>query len=147
MSGPTWVMLQCSSCDRFSGARKGQKSMICSHCGDRERLSVIQEFSNSSSLSQAISLENTPPEIREELEKALSRKSNQISSPETTDPVSMIQSFTSDEGIIDVDGIITELISSGLSENDSKAQLTEWVQQSEIEGMVIRLPTGELKLL
>ncbi|MEC9119454.1 MAG: hypothetical protein VX854_07965, partial [Candidatus Thermoplasmatota archaeon] len=62
-------------------------------------------------------------------------------------PVSMIQSFTSDEGIIDVDGIITELISSGLSENDSKAQVTEWLQQSEIEGMVIRLPTGELKLL
>ncbi|MEC9119063.1 MAG: hypothetical protein VX854_05960 [Candidatus Thermoplasmatota archaeon] len=147
MSGPTWVMLQCSSCDRFSGARKGQKSMICSHCGDRERLSVIQEFSNSSSLSQAISLENTPPEIRKELEKALSRKSKQISSPEITDPVSMIQSFTSDEGIIDVDGIISELISSGLSQNDSKARVTEWVEQSEIEGMVIRLPSGELILL
>ena len=68
MSGPTWVMFQCSSCDRFSGARKGQKSMMCSHCGDRERLSVIREFSNSSSLSQAISLENTPPEIRKELD-------------------------------------------------------------------------------
>ena len=53
--------------------------MVCGHCGATEGLSVIQEFSNSSSLSQAISLENTPPEIRKELEKALSRKSNKIS--------------------------------------------------------------------
>ena len=147
MSGPTWVMFRCSSCEKFSGARKGQKSMVCGHCGDREGLSVVQEFSNSSSLSQAISLENTPPEIRKELEKALSRKSSKISTFEISNPVSMIQSFSDDEGIIDVDGIIGELISSGLSEHDSKEQVSEWIQQSEIEGMVIRLPSGKSMLL
>ena len=147
MSGTTWVMFRCNSCQKFSGARKGQKSMVCGHCGSREGLSVIQEFSNSSSLSQAISLENTPPEIRKELEKALSQKSNKISTFEPTNPVSMIRSFANDQGIIDVAGIIVELISSGLSENDSKEQVSEWMQQSEIEGMVIRLPSGELMLL
>ena len=108
---------------------------------------MIQEFSNSSSLSQAISLENTPPEIRKELEKALSRKSNKISTSEPLNPVSMIQSFANEQGIIDVNGIIVELISSGFTENHSKEQVSEWIQQSEIEGMVIRLPSGELMLL
>ena len=108
---------------------------------------MVQEFSNSSSLSQAISLENTPPEIRKELDKALSRKSNKISISEPMNPVSMIQSFANEQGIIDVNGIIVELISSGLTENDSKEQVSEWMQQSEIEGMVIRLPSGELMLL
>ena len=147
MSGPTWVMFQCSSCQRFSGARKGQKSMVCGHCGATEGLSVVQEFSNSSSLSQAISLENTPPEIRKELDKAFSRKSNKISISEPMNPVSMIQSFANEQGIIDVNGIIVELISTGFTENDSKEQVSEWIQQSEIEGMVIRLPSDELMLL
>ena len=147
MSGPTWVMFQCSSCKRFSGARKGQKSMICGHCGAGKKLSVIEEFSDSSSLYEAISLENTPPEIRKELERALSRKSNQIPSHNIANPVSMIQSFASDEGIIDVHGMIAELVSSGLSENVSKVQVNEWIQQSEIEGMVVRLSSGELRLL
>ena len=147
MSGPTWVMFRCSSCEKFSGARKGQKSMICGHCGARDGLSVIQEFTNSSSLSQAISLENTPPEIREELENALRRKSDKISSTEISNPVSMIQSYSDREGIIDIDGMTSKLISSGLSEHDSKAQVSEWIQQSEIEGMVIRLPSGRLMLL
>ena len=59
----------------------------------------------------------------------------------------MIQSFANEQGIIDVNGIIVELISSGFTENDSKEQVSEWIQQSEIEGMVIRLPSGELMLL
>ena len=121
--------------------------MICGHCGAKDGLSVIQEFTDSSSLSQAISLENTPPEIREELENALRRKSNKISSTEISNPVSMIQSYSDREGIIDVDGMTSKLISSGLSEHDSEAQVSEWIQQSEIEGMVIRLPSGKLMLL
>ncbi len=149
MADPSWVMFRCNVCQRFSGARKGQKSMVCGHCGATDGFSVVQEFSNSHALSQAIALENTPAEIRKELELALSSKPDPLSSPDTKskDPASMLQSFADEQGIIDIDGLTDELSSSGLSEQHCNTLVNEWLHQSEIEGMVIRIPSGEYRLL
>ena len=147
MAGQSWVMFRCSGCGRFSGARKGQKNMSCSHCGVREGFSVVKEFTSSSDLSQAIALENTPPEIRKELEKALKKKPESFSESKSKDPVSLIRSFSNHKGIINIDGLVEELGSSGYSLQESRTLVSEWLEQSEIEGMVIRLSSGEYRLL
>ncbi len=123
--------------------------MVCGHCGSRENLSVVQEFSSSISLSQAISLENTPAEIRKELERALSGKPDPLSNSESksVNPVFLIQKFANEKGIIDVNGIIENLVLTGLSAQQSESQVSDWLHQSEIEGMVIRLSSGEFRLL
>ena len=149
MAGQSWVMFRCNACRRFSGARKGQKNMSCSHCGVTEGFSIVKEFTTSSELSQAIAMENTPPEIRKELEKALKKKPESFSFSESKskDPVSLIRSFSSNQGIINIEGLIEELGSSGYSLQESRALVNEWLEQSEIEGMVIRLASGEYRLL
>lgn len=149
MAGQSWVMFRCNACGRFSGSRKGQKNISCSHCGVTEGFSVVKEFTSSSELSQAIAMENTPPEIRKELEKALKKKPESFSYSESKskDPVSLIKSFSNDQGIINIEGLIEELGSSGYSLQESRTLVNEWLEQSEIEGMVIRLASGEYRLL
>ena len=145
MSGPRWVMFRCESCHRFSGAKKGQKSMVCGHCGSREGLSIVQEFNDSQIMANAVGMQNTPPEIRKELEKILSGKRDPFSNPisHSFDPLELIQSATDENGIIDVDSLILKSNSYDVP----RSVVLEWLEKSEIEGMVLRLPSGKFRLL
>jgi len=145
MSEPRWVMFRCESCVRFSGAKKGQKSMVCGHCGSRERLSIVQEFNDSQSMANAVSMENTPPEIRNELESILKGKRDMFSNPisRPVDPLELIQSATDENGMIDVESLIIKSNTFDVP----RSIVLEWLEQSEIEGMVLRLPSGKFRLL
>jgi hypothetical protein len=149
MSDAKWVMFRCRSCNRCSGARKGQKTMTCSHCGVTDNYSIVKEFDNSQLMSQEIQIENTPIEIRAEIENALSVRPDPFSpkSVETLDPLFLFTSTADKNGIIDVDELVEKLNSYGLSFNESKNQLEQWIMQSEIEGMIIRLSSEKLQLL
>lgn len=145
MSGATWVMFRCDSCSRFSGARKGQKSMVCGHCGSNERLKVIREFNDPRKMAEAVSLENTPPEIRKELEKAMSQNRNKMvfNPSKPVNPIELIKESSDDEGVIDMEQLIQKSSSFGFE----KSTVIEWIEQSEIEGMILRMSSGKYRLL
>ncbi len=145
MSGATWVMFRCDSCNRFSGARKGQKSMVCGHCGSNERLHVIREFIDPGKMAEAVSFENTPTEIRKELEKVMSqnRKKIAFNPSKSVNPIELIRTSADDDGIIDLELLIEKSSTFGVE----KSTVIEWIEQSEIEGMILRMSSGKYRLL
>ena len=145
MSGATWVMFRCGSCNRFSGARKGQKSMVCGHCGSNDRLNVIREFNDSRKMAEAVGLENTPAEIRKELDKAMSQNRNKMAfnPSKSVDPIELIKESADDDGVIDMELLIQKSSSFGVE----KTTVIEWIEQSEIEGMILRMTSGKYRLL
>ena len=90
-------------------------------------------------------MENTPPEIRNELESILKGKRDMFSNPipRPVDPLELIQSATDENGMIDVESLIIKSNTFDVP----RSIVLEWLEQSEIEGMVLRLPSGKFRLL
>ena len=145
MADQRWDMLRCDSCGRASGGRSGQRSIACRHCGSTS-LTIAQSFDNAGKMAQAVSSANLPPEIRKEVEDALSRRPELNPSSGSSirpNPVRMIQSAAKDDGSIDMDLLVREAVKVGVDEDEVK----RWIETSEIEGALIREGPGEYRLL
>tara|TARA_B100000965_G_scaffold274008_1_gene232031 strand:- start:25 stop:318 length:294 start_codon:yes stop_codon:yes gene_type:complete len=97
-------------------------------------------------MAQAVSSANLPPEIRKEVEDALSRRPELNPSNGSSirpNPVRMIQSAAKDDGSIDIDLLVREAVKVGVDEDEVK----RWIEMSEIEGALIREGPGEYRLL
>jgi len=96
-------------------------------------------------MAEAVSLENTPPEIRKELEKAMSQNRNKMAfnPSKSVDPIELIRASSDDEGVIDMELLIQKSSSFGVE----KSTVIEWIEQSEIEGMILRMTSGKYRLL
>ena len=96
-------------------------------------------------MAEAVSFENTPPEIRKELEKAMSQNRNKIvfNPSKTVNPIELIRESSDDEGVIDMEQLIQKSSTFGFD----KSTVIEWIEQSEIEGMILRMSSGKYRLL
>tara|TARA_X000001036_G_scaffold237436_3_gene221510 strand:- start:1330 stop:1623 length:294 start_codon:yes stop_codon:yes gene_type:complete len=97
-------------------------------------------------MAQAVSSANLPPEIRKEVEDALSRRPELNPSNGGAirpNPVRMIQSAAKDDGSIDMELLVREAVKVGVDEDEVK----RWIEVSEIEGALIREGPGEYRLL
>ena len=140
-----WDMLRCGTCGRASGGRSGQRNITCRHCGSSSMV-VIQSFDDAGKMANAVSSANLPPEIRKELEDALSRRPefNPPNGGSTQpNPVKMIQSAAREDGLIDMEALIREANKVDVEEDE----VNRWIEKSEIEGAIIREGTGEYRLL
>ncbi len=119
--------------------------MVCGHCGSNDRLNVIREFNDSRKMAEAVGLENTPAEIRKELEKAMSQNRNKMAfnPSKSVDPIELIKESADDDGVIDMELLIQKSSSFGVE----KTTVIEWIEQSEIEGMILRMTSGKYRLL
>jgi len=145
MGDQRWDMLRCDSCGRASGGRSGQRSIACRHCGSSS-LTIAQSFDNAGQMAQAVSSANLPPEIRKEVEDALSRRPELNPSNGGAirpNPVRIIQSAAKDDGSIDMELLVREAVKVGVDEDEVK----RWIEVSEIEGALIREGPGEYRLL
>ena len=145
MGNPRWDMLRCGNCGRASGGRSGQRSIACRHCGSPS-LTIVQSFDDAVKMAHAVSSANLPPEIRKELEHALSRRPDlnpRNGGSTQPNPVKMIQSAAREGGLIDMKALIREAKKVGVEEDE----VNRWIEMSEIEGALIREGPEEYRLL
>ena len=103
MSGP-WKVFKCSACEMCFGAKS--LSHNCPHCGQRtnKATQVIDSADNPSDLRIKVIIANTPPELRESLEKQLKKSEILI---DTTSNFSSVKGLNVLRNSIDGEGKLT----------------------------------------
>ena len=135
--GLDWCLVQCK-CGHSFGHRKGAKAK-CTICGSDE-VTIVQQFSDSRSLANAVSDANLPKELAKELSSRLESKSA-IEKKRKQGPVSIrerirvtLRSATDEGGIIRVSAIRTELESAGIDAESWESI----IGGAELEGILVR---------
>ena len=65
---PAWVVWMCSTCGHAYGRSRKSQDARCPHCNQTDRKSM-SSHEDAAEAKKAISLLNTPPEIRNQLEE------------------------------------------------------------------------------
>ena len=103
---PPWLVLLCQSCDRAFGKPNGSKDLRCPHCnhGDSK---VLSRHMNASEASNAVSVANVPPEIRDQLSSWLDEQEQvtSMSDSGSIDGRSILSQATDENGFITIDSL------------------------------------------
>ena len=112
---PPWLVLLCQSCERAFGKPSGSKDLRCPHCNHSES-KVLSRHMNASEASNAVSVANVPPEIREQLSTWLDQQ--EVASPTlnqgAVDGHSILAKATDDNGIVTIESLKIALSQSNL---------------------------------
>ena len=102
-----WVVWLCSVCEHAYGRSKKSKDSRCPHCNQTER-SVMSSHSDASEARKAISLLNTPPEIRDQLQHWVEKNESMDFRPmksKNVDGNSVLDLAENDEGFVTLDAL------------------------------------------
>ena len=103
---PPWLVLLCQSCDRAFGKPNGSKDLRCPHCnhGDSK---VLSRHMNASEASNAVSVANVPPEIRDQLSSWLDEQEQvtSMSDSGSIDGRSILSQAADENGFITIDSL------------------------------------------
>lgn len=97
----------CSVCEHAYGRSKKSKDSRCPHCNQTER-SVMSSHSDASEARKAISLLNTPPEIRDQLQHWIKKNESMDFRPmksKNVDGNSVLDLAENDEGFVTLDAL------------------------------------------
>ena len=101
-----WLVLLCQSCDRAFGKPNGSKDLRCPHCnhGDSK---VLSRHMNASEASNAVSVANVPPEIRDQLSSWLDEQEQvtSMSDSGSIDGRSILSQAADENGFITIDSL------------------------------------------
>ena len=103
---PSWLVLLCQSCQRAFGKPRGSKDLRCPHCNHAES-KILSRHMNASEASNAVSVANVPPEIREQLSTWLDQQeeASPTSNQGPVDGDSILSKATDVNGIVTVESI------------------------------------------
>ena len=134
--GLDWYLVRCK-CGHSFGHKKGNNAK-CTICGSNE-VTVVQQFSDSRSLANAVSDANLPKELAKELSSRLEFKSA-IEEKRKQGPVSIRErisvtwrSATDEQGVLRINAI-RELDSAGLDAESWESI----IGGAELEGILVR---------
>ena len=103
---PPWLVLLCQSCERAFGKPSGSKNLRCPHCnhGDSK---VLSRHMNASEASNAVSVANVPPEIRDQLSSWLDEQEQvtSMSDSGSIDGRSILSQAADENGLITIDSL------------------------------------------
>ena len=131
-----WLVVRCAACQRCSGQRR--QGGRCPHCGAALSASseVVKECDSSTSLHLEVALANTPEELREELRRRLTENDE----PSSDQPVSLRAVLKELRNLAEADGGIgIGIVRSHLEKREIDASPEGFMEQAELEGLVLRL--------
>ena len=131
-----WLVVRCAACQRCSGQRR--QGGRCPHCGAALSASseVGKECDSSTSLHLEVALANTPEELREELRRRLTVNDE----PSSDQPVSLRAVLKELRNLAEADGGIgIGIVRSHLEKREIDASPEGFMEQAELEGLVLRL--------
>lgn len=140
MSEQRWLVLRCPSCRQCSGHRR--QGGRCPHCGGVIDVGaeVVKECSSSSMLHLEVAVANTPPELRDELRSRLLRSGTFKDEPQDISPRSLLRELRTSAS---EEGIITRVqVQSLLEKRLVEIPPDAFMEQAEVEGMVVRVDDG-----
>ena len=130
-----WLVLQCESCGRAFGRQSTSKSIVCPHCNHTDA-KILSRHLNASDASDAVSLANVPPEIRDQLSNWMNQQSqvNHSNSVSPSDGSSILTSAENEDGIITLESLRKALFSAGF---DIDAE--GFAERASAEGELMRV--------
>ena len=110
-----WLVLQCESCNRTFGRQSTGKSLACPHCNHADA-KVLSRHHSAGEASKAVSVANTPPEIREQLSTWMNQQSNSTHSTEKSpiDGDNILSKSEDEEGYVTLESLRKVLVSSNI---------------------------------
>ncbi|MDP6703739.1 MAG: hypothetical protein QF760_04380 [Candidatus Thalassarchaeaceae archaeon] len=133
----TWILVRCI-CGNSFGSRKASFSS-CPRCGSSKG-KTQKEFESSERLAEAVAASNLPTQIKQEVEtRVASEESRRAAVQEKTrgGPEAIrriMRQSTSDDGILTLEGLSTELEKEGCVEPSAE----QVIGQAEMEGILVR---------
>ena len=133
----TWILVRCI-CGNSFGSRKASFSS-CPRCGSSKG-KTQKEFESSERLAEAVAASNLPTQIKQEVEtRVASEESRRAAVQEKTrgGPEAIrriMRQSTSDDGILTLEGLSTELEKEGYVEPSAE----QVIGQAEMEGILVR---------
>lgn len=118
----SWVVWKCSICGHAYGRSRKSKDSRCPHCNQIER-AIISNHEDAAEARKAISVLNTPPEIREQLEEWIEKKENHDFRPtksQNVDGETVLDMAESEDGIVNLKSLQEALdsLQSAISAED-----------------------------
>ena len=118
----SWVVWMCSICEHAYGRSRNSKDSRCPHCNQTER-NALSNHVDAINAKKAISLLNTPPEIRDQLEKWVEKNEHLDFRPiksQNVDGNKVLEMAVNEDGIVSIESIQTILNSlrSAISAED-----------------------------
>lgn len=133
-----WLVVRCSACQRCSGQRR--QGGRCPHCGMALSSSceVVKECHSSADLHMEVALANTPEELRDELRQRMTA----LPKSDSAQPVSLRAILTELRNLSEDDGSLgLEVVRLHLKKRAMDASPEAFMEQAELEGLVLRLAT------
>ena len=132
-----WLVLQCESCGRAFGRQSTSKSIVCPHCNHADA-KILSRHLNATDASNAVSLANVPPEIRDQLSTLMNQQTQPFHSNSDNPPdgTSILVAAENKDGIITLESLRKALFSAGY---DIDAE--GFAEQASAEGELMRVGT------
>ena len=139
MSEP-WKVFKCYACEMCYGAKSLGHN--CPHCGQRtnKATQVIDSADNPADLRIKVIIANTPPELRESLEKQLKKSEKLI---DTSSNFSSIKGLNVLRKSVDSDGKLTlEVVKTNFAERGFDEDVVAFLEMAEAQGVILRAGEG-----
>ena len=116
------MVWRCLRCEHAYGRSRKSRDLRCPHCNQTERHS-LSSHEDAADAKKAISILNTPPEIRDQLERWIEKNENLDFRPmksKNVDGNSVLEIAENDEGFVTLESIQSALnsIQSTISAED-----------------------------
>ena len=113
-----WLVLLCQSCERAFGKPAGGKNLNCPHCNAIES-KVLSRHLNANEASDAVSVANVPPEIRNQLSSWLEKekKVTETVRDGSIDGAMILSKASNEDGIVTLKSLQGALLSLNIGMN------------------------------
>ncbi|MDP6907101.1 MAG: hypothetical protein QF440_06770 [Candidatus Thalassarchaeaceae archaeon] len=140
----TWVVRLCTPCGRAYGKSSRSKDIRCLHCNHSEN-EIISRHNKPEDAQKAVTLHNTPPEIRDELQQWMDKSAELDFRPSRTRNVDgeRVLSLAADN-----EGIVTlESVQMVLDQMRSKITSENFLDAANAAGELLFIEPGVWRLL
>ncbi len=140
---PRWIVLMCGYCKAAYGKSHSSKDMRCTHCNHADGV-IISRHQNAEEARKAITIANTPPEIRSDLEKWMKESESRNPSVKTTniDGHKVLAQSADQDGIVSLESIEITLL-------EMRAEIgpDEFIEQASAAGELLRIGNNLWRLV
>ena len=136
---PSWLVLMCQSCEQAFGKPKRATDLRCPHCNHPES-KILSRHMNASEASDAVSVANVPPEIRDQLATWIQKQPKGISEPEPVDGHTILSRATDEDGFITLDSL-----KKALSSLNSPLVAEAFAEEASAEGELLNVGVNRWK--
>ena len=130
---PSWLVLMCQSCELTFGKPRRGKDLHCPHCNHSES-KILSRHMDAKEASDAVSVANIPPEIRQQLATWIQKQPRDISVPESVDGYTILSRASDEDGFITIDSL-----KKALSVLNSTLDAEAFAEEASAEGELLRV--------